>query len=130
MRLCSPLCPYCSLFHSNCVPTVSQFHFNCFPIPLQLVPIPFQSCPHSIPILSPFHSNLCLMQVTCYDWDSDGSHDLIGEFMTNLTEITEAYQSGKKIQWDCINPAKKKKKKYKNSGTIYLNGIKVRCLEM
>ena len=25
--------------------------------------------------------------MTCYDWDSDGSHDLIGSFDTNLAEL-------------------------------------------
>jgi len=29
------------------------------------------------------------------------------------------------LQWDCINPDKMKKKKYKNSGTVYLQSIKV-----
>lgn len=40
------------------------------------------------------------LQVTCYDWDSDGSHDLIGHFTTTLGEITEAYQTQKKA---CTN---------------------------
>lgn len=65
------------------------------------------------------------IKVVCYDWDSDGSHDLIGEFTTTLAEITAAYQSGKKLQWECINPAKQKKRKYKNSGTVYLQSVKI-----
>lgn len=28
-------------------------------------------------------------QVRCYDWDADGSHDLIGEFTTNMAELME-----------------------------------------
>lgn len=43
-----------------------------------------------------FCSTFCSLQVTCYDWDSDGSHDLIGHFTTTLGEITEAYQTQKK----------------------------------
>ncbi len=38
---------------------------------------------------------VCLcFQVTCYDWDSDGSHDLIGTFETNLAEL-EVWLSGR-----------------------------------
>ena len=59
-------------------------------------------------------------QVICYDWDSDGSHDTIGEFATSLAELTAAHGSGKKLEWECINNEKKrKKKKYKNSGTVH-----------
>ena len=43
-----------------------------------------------------FCSTFYSLQVTCYDWDSDGSHDLIGHFTTTLGEITEAYQTQKK----------------------------------
>eukprot|EP00057_Strongylocentrotus_purpuratus_P002542 XP_003724722.1 PREDICTED: copine-8 [Strongylocentrotus purpuratus] len=56
------------------------------------------------------------IKVECYDWDSDGSHDLIGEFKTNMRELS----SGRGT-FDVINPKKaKKKKSYKNSGTIEL----------
>lgn len=37
------------------------------------------------------------LQVKCYDWDADGSHDLIGEFYTTLGELTQAAQDGKKV---------------------------------
>ena len=30
------------------------------------------------------------MKVDCYDWDSDGSHDFIGQFTTNLSEMEKA----------------------------------------
>ena len=61
-----------------------------------------------------------VLQVICYDWDSDGSHDTIGEFMTSLAELTAAHSSRKKLEWECINnEKKKKKKKYKNSGTVH-----------
>ena len=58
--------------------------------------------------------------MTCFDWDADGSHDMIGEFSTSLAELTAAHSSHKKLEWECINPEKaKKKKKYKNSGTVH-----------
>ena len=57
------------------------------------------------------------IKVACYDWDADGSHDLIGEFFTSLSELG----SGKaKLSWDLINEKKKAKKKgYKNSGVVH-----------
>jgi len=59
--------------------------------------------------------------VKCYDWDSDGSSDFIGEFRTKVRNLLEANAS--KIEWDCINPDKRRKKgsKYKRSGIIILN---------
>ena len=38
-----------------------------------------------------------LLQVRCYDWDSDGSHDLIGEFYTTLGELTHAGTTSNKV---------------------------------
>ena len=65
-------------------------------------------------------------QVTCFDWDADGGHDVIGQFSTSLAELVSAHSSHSKLQWECINPEKaKKKKKYKNSGTVYAE-VKVR----
>lgn len=62
------------------------------------------------------------IKVTCYDWDSDGSHDLIGEFETTLADLESRTQSS----WDCINQKKKeKKKKYKNSGIVKLLSLQV-----
>ena len=60
-------------------------------------------------------------QVTCFDWDSDGSHDLIGEFTTSLAEMS----GGSVKSWPCINPKKLSKKKYQNSGTVRLERITV-----
>ncbi len=37
------------------------------------------------------------LQARIYDWDSDGSHDLIGEFYTTLGEFTQAAQANKKV---------------------------------
>uniref|UniRef100_A0A673Y272 Copine II n=1 Tax=Salmo trutta TaxID=8032 RepID=A0A673Y272_SALTR len=54
-----------------------------------------------------------ILQVLCYDYDNDGSHDFIGEFQTT-------------VEFECINPKKQKKKKsYKNSGIIILKSCKV-----
>lgn len=39
----------------------------------------------------------CFLQVRCYDWDSDGSHDLIGEFHTTLGELSRASEEKKKV---------------------------------
>eukprot|EP00057_Strongylocentrotus_purpuratus_P033319 XP_790964.2 PREDICTED: copine-8 [Strongylocentrotus purpuratus] len=56
------------------------------------------------------------IKVECFDWDSDGSHDLIGQFNTNMRQLTEGRGS-----FELINPKKAAKKKgYKNSGTIDL----------
>ncbi|XP_064398173.1 copine-1-like [Halichondria panicea] len=59
------------------------------------------------------------IKVTCFDWDSDGSHDLIGEFTTSLAELS----GGSVKSWPCINPKKLSKKKYTNSGTVRLEKI-------
>ncbi|XP_064641823.1 copine-3-like isoform X2 [Lineus longissimus] len=64
------------------------------------------------------------LQVNCYDYDSDGSHDFIGGFNTTVNEMLEAQKTSK--EWECINPKKQaKKKSYKNSGVIILNSVKL-----
>eukprot|EP00041_Stephanoeca_diplocostata_P016587 m.327581 g.327581 ORF g.327581 m.327581 type:complete len:580 (+) comp20415_c0_seq2:185-1924(+) len=60
------------------------------------------------------------LKLNCYDWDSDGSHDLIGSCVTSLGEIA----AGKR-EWDLVNPkkmpgGKKAKRGYKNSGVLHL----------
>lgn len=72
-----------------------------------------------------------LSQVTCYDWDADGSHDLIGEFTTSLGELTTqtanyAHDSSGFLTWECINPKKLSKKKYKHSGIVKLLLVQVK----
>uniref|UniRef100_A0A8C7M9L6 Copine-3 n=1 Tax=Oncorhynchus kisutch TaxID=8019 RepID=A0A8C7M9L6_ONCKI len=58
------------------------------------------------------------IKVHCSDYDSDGSHDLIGVFQTNVSELQKAAH-GSPVEFDCVHPEKKKKKKsYKNSGVI------------
>uniref|UniRef100_A0A669BFE9 Copine-3 n=1 Tax=Oreochromis niloticus TaxID=8128 RepID=A0A669BFE9_ORENI len=52
------------------------------------------------------------IKVECYDYDNDGSHDLIGVFETTMKRLQEA-------EFECINSKKKQKKKgYKNSGVV------------
>uniref|UniRef100_A0A672ILH5 Copine-3 n=1 Tax=Salarias fasciatus TaxID=181472 RepID=A0A672ILH5_SALFA len=50
--------------------------------------------------------------IKCYDYDNDGSHDLIGCFETTMKRLQDA-------EFECINSKKKQKKKgYKNSGVV------------
>uniref|UniRef100_A0A8C2F3F1 Copine-3 n=1 Tax=Cyprinus carpio TaxID=7962 RepID=A0A8C2F3F1_CYPCA len=59
------------------------------------------------------------IKVHCSDYDSDGSHDLIGVFQTNVSDL-------QKVEFDCIHPEKQKKKKsYKNSGVIRIKDCKL-----
>ncbi|XP_033106485.1 copine-5-like [Anneissia japonica] len=59
------------------------------------------------------------IKVECYDWDSDGSDDFIGEFRTNMRHLREG--TPHENTYELINPKKKAKKKgYKSSGTISL----------
>ncbi|XP_040494177.1 copine-1 isoform X2 [Ursus maritimus] len=54
------------------------------------------------------------IQVRCSDYDSDGSHDLIGTFYTSLAQLQAV-----PAEFECIHPEKQQKKKsYKNSGTV------------
>ncbi|XP_062376721.1 copine-3 isoform X1 [Sardina pilchardus] len=58
------------------------------------------------------------IKVECYDYDNDGSHDLIGIFETTLTRLTEASRATP-AEFECVNMKKKQKKKhYKNSGVV------------
>ncbi|XP_040287811.1 copine-3 [Bufo bufo] len=58
------------------------------------------------------------IRVECYDYDSNGSHDLIGIFQTTMSTLKEASRS-MPVEFDCINEKKKQKKKsYRNSGVV------------
>uniref|UniRef100_A0A8C3QZU0 Copine 4 n=1 Tax=Cyanoderma ruficeps TaxID=181631 RepID=A0A8C3QZU0_9PASS len=60
-----------------------------------------------------------------WDWDSNGKHDFIGEFSSTFKEMRGAME-GRQVQWECINPKyKAKKKNYKNSGIVILNQCKI-----
>ncbi|XP_045581544.1 copine-8 isoform X3 [Procambarus clarkii] len=62
------------------------------------------------------------IKIECYDWDSDGTHDLIGECYTNLQRLLEG--PGTTNVYHLINPKKKAKKaSYKDSGKITLQSI-------
>uniref|UniRef100_A0A671TCX7 Copine-3 n=1 Tax=Sinocyclocheilus anshuiensis TaxID=1608454 RepID=A0A671TCX7_9TELE len=65
------------------------------------------------------------IKVHCFDYDSDGSHDLIGVFQTNVSDLQKA-APGSPVEFDCIHPEKQKKKKsYKNSGVIRIKYCKL-----
>ncbi|XP_039381532.1 copine-4 isoform X5 [Mauremys reevesii] len=60
-----------------------------------------------------------------WDWDSNGKHDFIGEFSSTFKEMRGAME-GRQVQWECINPKyRAKKKSYKNSGIVILNQCKI-----
>ncbi|XP_039982800.1 copine-3-like isoform X2 [Xiphias gladius] len=66
------------------------------------------------------------IKVDCYDYNSSGSHDLIGSFQTTLCEIEQASKSYA-AEFECINSKKKqKKKRYKNSGIIIIKQCKIK----
>uniref|UniRef100_A0AAX7SP18 Copine-3 n=1 Tax=Astatotilapia calliptera TaxID=8154 RepID=A0AAX7SP18_ASTCA len=63
------------------------------------------------------------LKVDCSDYDSDGSHDLIGSFTTKVIELCRVVLQ---VQFDCIHPEKQKKKKsYKNSGVVSVKSCKL-----
>ncbi|KAJ8004880.1 hypothetical protein DPEC_G00140890 [Dallia pectoralis] len=65
------------------------------------------------------------LKCTVWDWDSNGKHDFIGEFQATFKEMRGA-MDGRQVQWECINPKyKTKKKNYKNSGIVILNQCKI-----
>nr|XP_015220553.1 PREDICTED: copine-1 isoform X3 [Lepisosteus oculatus]XP_015220554.1 PREDICTED: copine-1 isoform X3 [Lepisosteus oculatus]XP_015220555.1 PREDICTED: copine-1 isoform X3 [Lepisosteus oculatus] len=65
------------------------------------------------------------IKVHCSDYDSDGSHDLIGIFQTNVSELQKTSLSSP-VEFDCIHPEKQKKKKsYKNSGVVKIRSCKI-----
>nr|XP_022298416.1 copine-8-like isoform X2 [Crassostrea virginica] len=62
------------------------------------------------------------VKIECYDWDSDGSHDFIGDCTTNVRELTGGKPN---LSFELINQKKKSKKKsYKNSGQLHLLSVK------
>ncbi|XP_067930020.1 copine-8-like isoform X2 [Watersipora subatra] len=60
------------------------------------------------------------LKVECYDWDSDGSHDMIGVFLTNVAEL-----SSSQARFELKHPKKANKKKYKNSGMISVDHVRM-----
>ncbi|XP_078275920.1 copine-4 [Rhinoraja longicauda] len=65
------------------------------------------------------------LKLIVWDWDSNGKHDFIGEFISTFVEMRGA-MDGRQVQWECINQKyKMKKKTYKNSGIVILNLCKI-----
>ena len=62
------------------------------------------------------------IKIECYDWDSDGSHDFIGECNVTVDEMLSKENFPKEF----INPKKCKKKSYKHSGMLHLVRIESR----
>jgi len=62
------------------------------------------------------------IKLVCYDADSDGSHDLIGECYVTMKQLEAAPKDG----FPLISPKKKaKKKNYKHSGILLLDQYKL-----
>jgi len=62
------------------------------------------------------------IKLVCYDADSDGSHDLIGECYVTMKQLEAAPKDG----FPLISPKKKaKKKNYKHSGILVLDQYKL-----
>ncbi|MBN3287034.1 CPNE3 protein, partial [Polyodon spathula] len=82
--------------------------------------------PFKIPLQSLCNGDLEKpIKVECYDYDDDGSHDLIGIFETNLSKLQEASRTTP-AEFECINMKKKQKKKhYKNSGVVIVKSCQV-----
>ncbi|XP_043960704.1 LOW QUALITY PROTEIN: copine-3-like [Gambusia affinis] len=65
------------------------------------------------------------IKVECYDYDDDGSHDLIGSFETTMKRLQEASRTSP-AEFECVNSKKKQKKKgYKNSGVVSVKHCEV-----
>uniref|UniRef100_UPI00358F4648 copine-2-like n=1 Tax=Myxine glutinosa TaxID=7769 RepID=UPI00358F4648 len=61
----------------------------------------------------------------CYDWDKRGSPDLIGEFVTNLEQISQA-SGGHQVEFECLNPKKKQRRiRHRNSGVVVCQCCKI-----
>ncbi|XP_055459162.1 copine-3 isoform X2 [Psammomys obesus] len=86
------------------------------------------------PVWKPFKislNSLCYgdmdktIKVECYDYDNDGSHDLIGTFQTTMTKLKQASRNSP-VEYECINEKKRQKKKsYKNSGVIVVKHCEI-----
>jgi hypothetical protein len=58
------------------------------------------------------------LKVECFDHNMNGNHALIGEFFITVRQLLEG--AGPANEHPCINPKKKSKKSYKNSGVVHL----------
>ncbi|XP_076469847.1 copine-3-like [Babylonia areolata] len=64
------------------------------------------------------------IRLDVYDWDSDGSHDLIGGCTTTMEDLLKS--NAQEVSLPLINPKKKaKKKNYTNSGVLLISSCKM-----
>ncbi|NXD73748.1 CPNE7 protein, partial [Eolophus roseicapillus] len=105
------------------------------PLPSPTEPLAPQVVKNNLsPIWEPFKvslNSLCSceekrkLRCVVWDYDSRGKHDFIGEFFTTFEEMQKAMGENK-VQWDCMNPKYKiKKRNYKNSGVVVLLDLKI-----
>ena len=61
------------------------------------------------------------IQIVCYDWDSDGNHDLIGSCLITFKDVAHG------STFELINEKKQAKKgpKYKNSGVLLFEKFEI-----
>ena len=59
------------------------------------------------------------LKFEAFDHDNRGDDDLIGEFTTNLDELKDAVQQN--MAFACVNSKKWSKRKYADSGKLYLS---------
>ncbi|XP_077983469.1 copine-3-like [Glandiceps talaboti] len=66
------------------------------------------------------------IKIVCYDWDDDGSHDLIGETTATAQQMIDGTTGGRQAEWQLVHPKKKaKKKSYVHSGQLFLTSCKI-----
>ena len=59
-----------------------------------------------------------------YDYDSNGKHEIIGSFVTNVNGLQKA--NSERRSFPVIDNEKmRKKKNYKNSGIVYLKNLAI-----
>ncbi len=63
------------------------------------------------------------LKVDVYDWDSDGTHDLIGTFKTDLKTLSVA--ACERTRFPCVNEKKVAKKGYKHSGEVFVKNVMI-----
>ncbi|GAB6021481.1 Copine-8 [Chamberlinius hualienensis] len=63
-----------------------------------------------------------MLKFECHDWNMSGNHKLIGEFYTNAKTLSNGVDESN--VYELVNPAKKNKSGYQNSGHISLVNFK------
>merc|ERR1719450_395963 len=64
------------------------------------------------------------LKIECFDYNNSGNHSFIGEFYVTANQLMKGPNS--ENHHPCINPKKKGKKKYTNSGEIHLTYLQIR----